>query len=83
MPDQPAFRSTTQDELALYANKTIPLQSTTIQSVNYTTDDQSLDVTFTSGRSYTLTGVPPDVFLALLHAPSAGQYFNNNMRGKY
>jgi hypothetical protein len=83
MPDEPVFRSTTETELALYANKTIPLQSTTIRTVNYTTDDQSLDVTFMSGKSYTLSSVPPDVFLALLHAPSPGQYFNNNMRGRY
>jgi hypothetical protein len=82
MPETP-FTSTTQDELARYANRTLPLQSTTIQSVNYTTDDQSLDITFVSGKSYTLSGVPPDVFLALLHAPSAGQYFNKNMRGRY
>jgi hypothetical protein len=82
MPDIP-ITSTAETELALYANRTLPLQSTTIQSVNYTTDDQSLDITFVSGKSYTLSGVPPDVFLALLHAPSAGQYFNNNMRGKY
>jgi lysyl-tRNA synthetase class 2 len=82
MPDTP-FQSTTQDELARYANQEIPLQSTTIRSVNYNPDTQALDVTFVSGREYTLDGVPPDVFLALLHAPSAGQYFNKNMRGRY
>jgi hypothetical protein len=77
------IQSTTQDELTRYTNQDIPLQSTTIQSVNYQPDTQSLDITFTSGRSYTLEGVPPDVFLGLLHAPSPGQYFNANLRGKY
>ena len=40
-------------------------------------------LSFRSGRSYTLYGVPPHHYLGLLNASSAGWYFNAYLKGRY
>lgn len=42
-----------------------------------------LQITFRSGRTYTLHGVPEYHYYGLLHAESAGWYFNTYLRGRY
>jgi hypothetical protein len=59
------------------------LKSSAISLVEYETDDQTMTVTFTNGRSYDLTGVPPDLFEGLCSASSAGSFFNTYLRGMY
>jgi lysyl-tRNA synthetase class 2 len=60
-----------------------PIKSTAISMAEYDTDDQTLSVTFVNGRTYDLTGVPPDLFEGLCSAPSAGTFFNTYLRGQY
>jgi lysyl-tRNA synthetase class 2 len=42
-----------------------------------------LAITFTSGRTYDYVGVPKPVYLGLLRASSAGEYFNTRIRDYY
>jgi hypothetical protein len=49
----------------------------------YDTDTQTLTITFASGRSYSLTGVPPDEWEKFRNAPSPGRYFNDFLKGQY
>lgn len=59
------------------------LKSSAISLAEYDTDTQTLTVSFTNGRTYDLTGVPPDLFEGLCEASSAGSYFNTHLRGRY
>jgi lysyl-tRNA synthetase class 2 len=59
------------------------LKSSAISLCEYDDETQDLSVTFTNGRTYDLTGVPPDLFEGLCSAPSAGQFFNTYLRGRY
>ena len=59
------------------------LKSSSISLCEYETDDQTLSITFTNGRTYDLTGVPPDLFEGLCAASSAGSFFNTYLRGQY
>jgi hypothetical protein len=59
------------------------LKSSAIASCEYDAETQDLTVTFTNGRSYDLSGVPPDMFEGLCSASSAGSYFNTFLRGQY
>jgi len=59
------------------------LKSTAISLVEYDTEDQTMTVTFTNGKSYDLTGVPPDMYEGLCSDSSAGSYFNTYLRGRY
>ena len=59
------------------------LKSSAIALVEYDTDTQDLSVTFTNGRTYDLSGVPPDLYEGLCSASSAGSYFNTYLRGQY
>lgn len=43
----------------------------------------TLEITFTSGRSFTFRGVPESVFDGLLSADSAGGYYNSAIKGVY
>ena len=58
-------------------------KSTAIALVEYDTEDQTMSVMFTNGRTYDLTGVPPDLYEGLCSASSAGSYFNTYLRGQY
>jgi hypothetical protein len=57
--------------------------STSIQSAEYESDSQTLTVEFVNGRVYELEGVPPEVWNAFKTSWSAGQFFNQNLRGRY
>jgi KTSC domain len=58
-------------------------QSTALSSGDYDTDTNTLDLTFTSGRSYTYENVPEHVWEGLVSARSAGQYFYQNIKDRY
>ncbi len=73
---------TIDQRVADNAGRDIPLSSSWIRSCRYDDDTQALTVNMTS-NTYDLTGVPPDVFLDFIDAPSAGTYFNDNLKGKY
>jgi hypothetical protein len=59
------------------------LKSSAISLCEYDTETQDLTLTFTNGRTYDLSGVPPDLFEGLCNASSAGSYFNTYLRGQY
>ena len=59
----------------------IPVQSSMLTSIAL--DGDTLTVTFTSGVVGKHSGVTNDVFAAFASAPSAGRYYNENIRGKY
>ena len=42
-----------------------------------------MELTFVSGRTYTLHGVPAHHYYGLLDADSAGWYFNTYLKGRY
>jgi hypothetical protein len=57
--------------------------SSAIGSAGYDDDTQTLDITFTSGQTYTFSNVPPDVFDALVSAPSPGRFYHQHIKGIY
>jgi hypothetical protein len=59
------------------------LQSTAIRAVAWNSMTSTLDVTFTSGDMYSYYDVPQWKYLGLITAPSAGQYFNKNIRDQH
>lgn len=59
------------------------VQSTAISYVRYDTDDETMDVTFTGGQTYTHSNVPQKVFEDLRDSGSPGQYYHRNIKGRY
>jgi hypothetical protein len=57
------------------------LNSSCISRADYA--DGTLYLTFRSGRTYTLRGVPMHHYIGLLRASSAGAYFNRYLKGRY
>ena len=57
------------------------LHSSCLSWVDY--DSGTMQLTFCSGRSYTLRGVPEHHYHGLLSASSAGWYFNTYLKGRY
>jgi hypothetical protein len=57
------------------------LNSSCFSSADY--NSGTLRLTFRSGRSYTLRGVPEYHYYGLLKASSPGWYFNYYLRGRY
>ena len=61
----------------------VQLASTALASASYNDEDETLDITFQNGRSYTYEGVPSEVFEALRDARSPGTYFFQNIKYRY
>lgn len=59
------------------------LNSSAIREASYDEDERRLEVVFHSGRRYTMDDVPLNIFEGLRDASSAGQYFNDNIKGRY
>jgi len=57
------------------------LNSSVLSSASYDDETKTLELTFSSGRSYTYSQVPPEVFENLVSAPSHGRYFNDFIKG--
>ena len=57
------------------------LSSSCLSWVEY--DSGTMQLSFRSGRSYTLHGVPEYHYRGLLNASSAGRYFNTYLKGRY
>ncbi len=57
------------------------LNSSCIRSAEYSFG--TLYLTFNSGRSYTLRGVPERLYLGLISSSSPGRYFNSYLKGRY
>lgn len=59
------------------------VESSAVRFVHYDEAAAQLHVVFTSGRAYVYYSVPRRVYDALLKAPSAGVYFNAQIRNNY
>ena len=48
--------------------------------MGYDPNSGELQVQFHNGRTYSYTGVPPEIYDGLLNAPSKGNFFAYNIR---
>jgi lysyl-tRNA synthetase class 2 len=60
-----------------------PLGSSVLLEAGYDPDDQVLELVFANGRIYRFEQVPELVHRRLLRAPSAGSFFNAEIRDRY
>jgi hypothetical protein len=60
-----------------------PVSSSSLQSVGYDEQTQTLEIEFHSGAVYQYFRVPATVFSALLLADSKGRYFESQIRAVY
>ncbi len=60
----------------------IKVQSSNIDSVGYDEETKTLVIKFHNG-TYNYSGVPKQVFLSLLHAPSKGGYHHDFIKDVY
>jgi KTSC domain-containing protein len=63
--------------------KTIVVESATLATVAYDVAREVLQLEFRDGGVYQYFEVPADIYEALLHAKSKGQYFNLAIRGRF
>jgi KTSC domain len=61
----------------------VRLNSSAISAVDYNERSLNLNITFTSGDTYTYYLVPAWKYAGLISASSAGQYFNDNIRDQH
>lgn len=59
------------------------LSSSLISRIRYDEDARTLAVRFRDDRAYLYRDVPPRVFEAMKRAPSAGRYYNEEVKGRY
>ena len=60
-----------------------PLDSSCLQSVGYSVEAGTMEITFRNGSIYRYLGVPLLVYQALLHASSKGRYFAVAIRSSF
>lgn len=65
------------------ARESAQLSSSVLSAAGYDADTRTLDITFRSGRTYTFPNVPETIWEGLRDAPSAGQYFNEQIKGVF
>jgi hypothetical protein len=58
-------------------------ESSMIQGLSYDPDRQTLGIVFRDSGRYLYDGVPEPVFAAFCRAPSAGTFFNAQIKGRY
>lgn len=59
------------------------LESSLIRSVGFDREQNILELELAGGRTYRYFGVPARIHRALLAAPSAGAFFNREIRERY
>ncbi len=59
------------------------VESSMIRSIGYDEPQKVLEVEFMSGGVYQYAGVEPQEHRALVEAPSMGQYFSREIKGKH
>jgi hypothetical protein len=60
-----------------------PVSSSIIASAGYDTRTGTLEVEFHNGMIYLYFDVPEGVYEELIDAPSAGAFFNSNIKGVF
>lgn len=59
------------------------VNSSLVRGFGYIADSQKLTVSLTNDRCYLYHNVPASVVTEFANAPSAGKFFNQNIRNKY
>lgn len=59
------------------------LESQCIEQITWNFDDESSIIDFRDGRTVTYKKLPREVFDTLASAPSAGEYYNSQIKGQY
>ena len=60
-----------------------PVVSSSIASIGFDEDTETLEVEFVTGRVYRYRGVEEDVYEKFLAAPSKGSFFNEHIKDAY
>lgn len=60
-----------------------PVQSTNVRSVGYDASSGTLQIAFHSGSLYEYTGVPAQLYAALIAARSKGGFVAQYIKGRY
>jgi len=60
-----------------------PIRSTNIKEVGFDKETTTLEIMFTDGTVYRYFAVPEPIYVGLIRAPSAGQFFHRMIREKY
>jgi hypothetical protein len=79
----PARKRVGLEESSERSGERLPMQSSVIVSADYDEAEATLDITFTSGKTYRYFDVPGDVYAALMDAESKGMFFNENIKGVF
>ena len=61
----------------------VELPSTSLFKAAYDDQRAILQIQFRDGNTYDYASVPPELFQALLAAPSKGVFFNHHIRGRF
>lgn len=59
------------------------MPSSVIAEIDYNAAVRELHVTFTSGRRYSYSAVPAEVYFQFCRAASKGEFFNRLIRDRY
>lgn len=59
------------------------VSSSSVTSIGYDADTETLEVEFVTGRVYSYRGVEEEVHEAFMSAPSKGQFFNEHIKDAY
>ena len=65
------------------ARISVTLQSETIPSASYDPETETLELTFSSGGTYTFENVPENIFEGLQQAGSPGSFYHQQIKGRY
>jgi KTSC domain len=63
--------------------KRVPVESTALATVGYSKRLRVLEIEFRNGAIYRYLEVAPDVYDALIKAPSKARFYDENIRRKY
>ncbi len=59
------------------------VSSSTVMSIGYDRQTETLEIEFGSGRVYQYYGVPDNLHNEIMQTPSKGQFFNTYIRDQY
>ena len=59
------------------------VSSSTVMSIGYDRQTETLEIEFGSGRVYQYYGVPDRLHVEIMQVPSKGQFFNTYIRDRY
>jgi hypothetical protein len=59
------------------------VKSRILRSVGYDESTKILEIEFYTGLVYQYSGVPPKVFMGLMHSEEIGKYFSEKVRPRF